>query len=218
MIQVNARRRGIPIKPIAFHTPVWSDDLVHLISHLSFDGRVDRYGCYYYNRIYSQAHHVKCLLHELLGLHPKLKRRKNGIWVVSCYGIKVASWLLQKKTELLDVIRKSESWRLRWLQALFDDEGHVHVRNGVRRVRASQKDQRILRIAQGYLKELGIESRIDCAAQAVELTGRNNLASFLRYVNFSPGIRINARRLCSFTIWAASSSGRATALKRVAIG
>jgi len=194
MAKVNAKRRGKPVNPIPFHKPMWSRALVHLIAHLSFDGRIDRYGCYYYSRSDRQARHVKRSLQWLLGIPPKMKRRPNGVWVVSFYNVAVAAWLAREEHELLDVIRAHPEWQRQWLQALFDDEGHVHIARGVRRVRASQDDVGVLRTARRFLELLGIRSRIDAFAKAIEITGRKNLEGFREQVNFSPGIYINAHR------------------------
>ncbi len=194
MAKVNARRRGRPLRPIPFQTPAWSAELVHLIAHLNFDGRIDRYGCHYYSRARTQALHVKRLLQYLLGVTPKLKLRANGMWLVSCYNVAIAAWLSQKEHELLTVVNSRKSWRKQWLQALFDDEGHIHITKHIRRIRASQHDPNVLRQSRRFLQGFGIKSRIDQHAKAVEITGRDNLMSFKEELNFSPGIRINASR------------------------
>lgn len=197
MQRVNARRRGQPLRKTTFRNPAWSGPLVHLIAHLAFDGRVDRYGCAYYSRMRQQAVHVQQLLRRLLGVHARLRQRPdNGIWVVSYYNVAVATWLSKKERELLHVVAEEGriSWKREWLQAFFDDEGHIHIRNGVRRVRASQDDPLALSRAQRFLEEFRIRSRVDRRARAVEITGRDNLVLFRKQVNFSPGIRINHHR------------------------
>ncbi len=194
MVKVNARRRGQPLKPVHFRTPAWSEELVRLISHLSFDGRVDRYGCSYYNRSHSQILHVKQLLRQLLGVSARTRLRPNGVWVLSYYNVAVAAWLSQKEIELLQVVVHHANWKQQWLQAFFDDEGHVHINGGIRRIRASQQDPALLQTAQACLKSLGIQSRIDEQAGAIEITGRANLIEFQRHINFSPGIHVNPLR------------------------
>jgi len=194
MAKVNARRRGRPLNPTPFSKPVWSAPLVHLIAHLSFDGRVDRHGCFYYSRHHSQTLHVRRLLERLLDVAPKVRQRPNGIWVMNYYNVAVAAWLSQKEHELLHVVGKRPRWQQPWLQALFDDEGHVHFSRSIRRVRASQDDPMVLRRTQRFLETFGIASRLDPAAKAVEITGRNNLTAFRNRINFSPGLRINAAR------------------------
>lgn len=191
---VNAKRRGQPLKPWSIKTPRWSSELVHLISHLSFDGRVDRYGCSYYSRNYGQARHVERLLRRLLGVRPRRRRRDNGIWVVSYYNVKMAAWLQRREQQLLRVVRAHDAWSREWLRAFFDDEGHIHFSKQVRRVRASQYDSGVLRQAKASLKSLGIRSRLDIAARAVEIRGERDLQKFRRQINFSPGICINAHR------------------------
>lgn len=194
MAHVNARRRGRPLHPVVFNRPAWSKDLVHLIAHLSFDGRVDRYGCYYYSRNYAQVSHVKEALEALLEIAPKLRQRSNGMWVVSYCNVAVADWLHQRESELLGVIRSRPAWRLQWLQSFFDDEGHMHYVRSHRRVRASQKDRSVLRLAKSFLEEIGMRCRVDHKARAVEVTGRHNLEAFRRHINFSNGLCINGQR------------------------
>src|SRR3989338_4690696 len=75
MRRVNARRRGQPLRRVAFRRPAWSAVLVHLVAHLTFDGRVDRFGCTYYSRTYSEAAHVRDLLSRLLGVTARVRRR-----------------------------------------------------------------------------------------------------------------------------------------------
>lgn len=194
MAEVNAKRRGKPLKPIVFRKPSWSRGLVHLVAHLSFDGRVDRYGCQYYSRSCQQVQHVSRELRGLLGVTPKVRRRPNGIWITSLYNVEVAAWLGRREEELLSAVRHHPAWQRQWLQALFDDEGHIHVTGSRRRLRASQDNPSILRHAQKFLEHLDISSRIDKQARAVEITGRRNLVRFSRLINFSPGISINEHR------------------------
>ena len=195
MEQVNAKRRGRPLRRIAFLKPAWSQALVHLIAHFSFDGRLDRYGCSYYNRMHSQIVHMQQLMQRLLEVQPKIRQRESGIWVLSYYNVELATWLLQKERELLGQVRREASWQQEWLRAFFDDEGHVHMNgHGIRRVRASQDHPPILEFAQKCLASMGIGSRIDKNAKAIEITGREHLEIFSRKINFSDGIAVNENR------------------------
>jgi len=179
---------------VAFRKPPWSKTLVHLIAHLSFDGRVDRYGCYYYSRSHVQAWHVKEALEHLLEISPKIRRRSNGIWMTYYYNVAVAEWLQQKELELLDVVRYQPHWRQQWLKSFFDDEGHIHIAKSTRRVRASQDDPSVLQLAKRFLEEIGIHCRVDHLARAVEITGRGNLEAFRQHINFSNGLQVNGLR------------------------
>ncbi len=172
MADVNLQRRGQPIRRVVFKRPRWSKGLVHLVAHLSFDGRVDRYGCAYYSREKAQVKHVQKLLLDLLGIKARVRQRSNGIWLLSYYNVKVAEWL----------------------KAFFDDEGHVHFTGVIRRVRASQKNLEILQYARRFLAFKDIGSRIDHRAHAVEITGRANLLKFSRRINFSKELHINGAR------------------------
>ena len=194
MTAINAKRRGIPLRPVDFQRPLWSSELVHLVSHLSFDGRVDHHGCHYYSRQYGQALHVQQLLRRLLAVKACVRRKADEMWVLSFYNVQVARWLFEREEELLGAVNRRPAWRMVWLKALFDDEGHVHYSASTRRVRASQDDLQVLRFAKRWLVQAGINSRIDQSARAVEVTGRDNLSTFSRRVGFSPGLAINEHR------------------------
>jgi len=73
MAHVNAKRRGIARSGPLPSRPRWSEHLVHLVSHLMFDGRIDRWGGYYYNRSPSQLQHVVRLLKRLYGVTSRIK-------------------------------------------------------------------------------------------------------------------------------------------------
>ncbi len=194
MARVNAKRRGKPIHPVSFNRPSWSKALVHLVAHLSFDGRIDRYSCSYYSKDYQQAQHVRRLFQLLLNVAPKLRRRANGIWVMSYYNVAIAKWLSQRERTLFDAIAGRRKWQREWLKAFFDDEGHVHMQGSHRRVRASQHDLRTLQVAKRCLRDFDIRSRIDRASLSVEITRRENLQRFQSVVNFSNGLTINPDR------------------------
>ena len=130
----------------------------------------------------------------LLGVTPKMRRRPNGTWIASLYTVEVAAWLARREEELLSAVRRHPTWQRQWLQALFDDEGHVHVSGSRRRVRASQDVLSVLQHAKRFLERVNISSRIDQRAHAVEITGRQNLVRFSRLITFPPGISINERR------------------------
>ncbi len=194
MAEVNGLRRGRAIKKVHFLRPQWSARLVRLVSHFAFDGRVDRYGCFYYSRSIEQIEHVRALIEQLLGVTPHVKKRSGDMWMVCYRNVELAVWLMVREHELERKILKRREWQRQWLKALFDDEGHIHISGGRRRVRASQKDSAVLYLASRLLKEIGIQSRIDHRAQAVEITGRANLTAFRDQLGFSPGIRLNGRR------------------------
>lgn len=194
MIRINAKRRGMALRRVMFRKPFWDAELVKFVAHLNFDGRIDRYGFHYYNRSKQQIRRMRGLARRLLGISPKSRRRQSGVWVMSYYHVEVASWLLAREHELLAVVCSHPDWQQAWLQALFDDEGHVHFSGNLRRVRASQGRPVILRLARQFLKSMAINSRIDTQAKALEITGRENLTIFSANVGFSSGIFINENR------------------------
>jgi len=107
----------------------------------------------------------------------------------------VAGWLSQKENALLQVLPGRIRWQQQWLQAFFDDEGHVYFSKSVRRVRASQANPIVLEWAKRFLENMEIRGRIDRRAQAIEIKGRDNLTQFRSRINFSPGLPINPNRV-----------------------
>lgn len=124
-----------------------------------------------------------------------MKQRPDGVWEVSYYNVAVAAWLSQREHELFRVLPGQMRWQRQWLQALFNDEGHIYFSKSVRRIRASQADIDVLTRAQQFLKRLQIQSRVDRHAQAIEISGRKNLVQFKRQINFSPDLRVDPNRL-----------------------
>ena len=53
----------------------WSSDLVHVVSHLIFDGRISRDGCMYYSRSQHQIEHLEDMVHKIFGIIPKDQKK-----------------------------------------------------------------------------------------------------------------------------------------------
>ena len=195
MIRVNGQRRGIARSGPLKIKPRWSAQLVHLIAHLMFDGRIDRWGCYYYNRSASQLEHVQRLLQQLYGVSPRIKWRSSGVGSVICYHVELAARLQsQAQTLSTHIATAPQGWRRPFLKAFFDDEGHIYFNGSKRRVRGTQKDPKRLSVIKRLLAKETIGSRLDIKASAVEISGRENLERFQERIDFSSGIRVNPAR------------------------
>ncbi len=101
LTEVNGLRRGIAVKRVACRRPRWSAEFVHLVAHLAFDGRVDRYGCHYYSRERSAVLHFARLMEQLLHVRPRVRRRSNGMSMASFFHVEIAAWLAKRERELL---------------------------------------------------------------------------------------------------------------------
>lgn len=195
------RRKGRCVAGRNVHKPVlWNEELVHVIAHLIFDGSIEKCGCVYYNSSEINAVHMSGLLKRVFGVEPKIKARENGVYAVSAYYVELADYAREKEKELLEYIRiapKNET--ITFLRAFFDDEGSVYYKDGKRRIRGSQDSIQILGLVKALLTDLGISSRIDVTAKAVEISGRKELAHFKDLIGFSEGIFVNPERKNS--IW-----------------
>ncbi len=174
----------------------WSNDLVHIVSHFMFDGRVDNDGCIYYSKDEYQINHLKKLIYKLFRCRPRIQSRDNGVYGLSIYNVEFADYINKRKHKLLSYLNNGAS-QLRkkiFLKAFFDDEGSVFFKADKRRVRGSQKSYLILENVRNLLFSFGIKGRINKEAVYIEISERNNLAKFFKKINFSPEIYINPFR------------------------
>jgi len=183
-----------------FKPESWTEDLVHVIAHLMFDGSVERYGCVYYNSSETNVDHVSDLLNKVFGVKAKKKIRDNSIYAVSAYYIELADYVREKERELLGYIQLApiEEKKI-FLQAFFDDEGSIYYKKGKRRIRGSQDSIVLLELVKKLLVDFNIYSRIDTAARAIEISGKSEILKFKGKINFSKNIFINSERKNS--IW-----------------
>lgn len=179
----------------------WSEDLVHVFSHILFDGGIEKYGCAYYSSNISQIRHVEDLFKKVFGVTAKIREKDNGVFVLLASYIELADYARQKEKIFLDYIANGASREEKriFLQSFFDDEGSIYFNNGKRRIRGSQGSPLILESAKKLLWEFGIKARIDERAKAIEISGRQNIEIFKKEIDFSEGVFINKDRKNS--IW-----------------
>lgn len=125
-------RRGkcIPGRVVSKPT-MWSDELVLLLAHFSFDGGVRRGTCIYSNRSIALINRVKKLARKLFGVAPKsiTQNPYTGVYRITYHYIELSDYILNKTQELYGIIRKEKIVRKRlFLRAFFDDEGNVTFR------------------------------------------------------------------------------------------
>ena len=179
------------IKPKA-----WSKDLIHIVAHFMFDGRVTEDGCVYYSNSRYQIIHMRNLLYKIFKITPKIKLRDNGVYGLPFYHVELVRYIKTKKATIFNYL-KNGACKLEkkvFLQAFFDDEGNVYYKNDKRRIRGYQNSSLILGQIKDLLNSFGIESRINREATNIEICGQKNLAKFSKEMNFSPRIYINPKR------------------------
>ncbi len=184
------------IKPLA-----WSEELINIVAHFSFDGCIRTDGCIYYNRSKSQIANLKSEVYKLFGIEPKDQIRSDGVGVISYYNVEFADYIRNKASEIFSYLENGatkEEKRI-FLQAFFDDEGNIYFRKDARRIRGYQKSIKVLENINNIMGEFGIRGRIYPRMGAIEITGKGQLEKFAKEIGFSPGIALNSLRKNS--IW-----------------
>lgn len=174
----------------------WSDDLVHVVAHFMFDGRVDEDACIYYSKDEYQITHMKSLLEKIFKAKPKIQLRDNGVYGLSFYHVELANYIKNREKTIFSYLNNDavQSRKRLFLQAFFDDEGNVFYKNDKRRVRGYQKSFMILEQIRELLINFGIKGKINKNATDIEISGQCNLTKFAKEINFSPEIYINPLR------------------------
>jgi hypothetical protein len=200
-------RKGKSERP--FHTfTVWTPELVSLVAHLIFDGGICK-SCVYSNRSRSLLNVVERNMRILYDYVPKRYTNKTtGVHRISYHNVALASFLKEKERELINgVLEFPLEHQRAFLCAFFDDEGCMDYRKerNLRRVRGYQNDRHILSVVQSSLKRFRISADLKGKNEVV-ISGRENLSTFQREINFSKGVRINGDRPNS--IWKRSIEKR----------
>ena len=199
---VAASRRGKSVKTYSFLKPEkWNDDLVNLIAHFLFDGRITRTSCIYYNRSEALIHIMLHKMKNLLKVSDyKTYETPNGVKRIAYHHVEIAAFVRKKAGELLHYIGSAPiEHKISFLKASFDDEGSVTFSKNKRMVRGYQHSVEILDIIKGLLNDLEIESRIDKKYFELYIYHKENLLRFQKLINFSSGIKVNGNR--SNSIW-----------------
>jgi intein-encoded DNA endonuclease-like protein len=207
-IRIAQERKGKSVRTFAFFD-MWSKNTVHLVAHLMFDGEILRGGCIYNNRNMPLLNSVEHAMRELYEFEPKRYTNKTtGVHRIGYYNVALSAYMHRKTKELASTIGTLPLPLQRiFLKAFFDDEGCMDYRpaRGLRRVRGYQKNRKILVIVHKLLKNFGIESSLQGVNEVV-ITGKQNLLTFQKHINFSPGVSINGQR--SNSLWKESLEKR----------
>ena len=187
----------------------WDSNLVFLVSHFLFDGDIQHGSCSYNNRSSVLVARVENAMKTIYDFEPKrYSNQLTGVQRISYYNVALRAHIEKMSLELIEKITSLPKEPKRtFIQSFFDDEGCADFRpqNNKRRVRGYQKNGGILKIIQKLLYDFGIGSFIQLPNEIV-IAHKENLIKFRDEINFSPGVRINAKR--SNSIWKQSLEKR----------
>lgn len=174
----------------------WTKELVHVVAHYMFDGRIDDDGCLFYSKDEYQIDHMKELLGRVFSIKPKIQLRDNGVYGLVFYHVEFAKGIKRYRDELFRYLNNgaSISEKRTFLKAFFDDEGNVFYKRDKRRVRGYQKSRLVLEEIKNLLHSFGIKGKINNKDTNIEISGQENLINFSKEINFSPLIYINPLR------------------------
>lgn len=174
----------------------WSERLINIVAHFSFDGCIRPDRCIYYNRSKSQINNLKSEVYKLFRIEAKNQIRPDGVRVVSYYNVEFADYIRNKANEILSYLKNGASKEEKriFLRAFFDDEGNIYFRKSTRRIRGYQKSIKVLENINNIMSEFGIRGRIYPRLGAIEITGKGQLEKFAEEIGFSPGIALNSLR------------------------
>lgn len=193
--RVAAMRKGKALRP--FRTfPEWTPELVSLVAHLFFDGGIYK-SCVYTNRSRSLLKVVERCMRILYDYVPvTYTDQTTGVHRISYHNVALAAFLREKTIELVRIVQTLPLEHQReFLRAFFDDEGCMDYRKerNLRCVRGYQNDRHILSVVQAVLQKFDISAELKGKNEVV-ITGKENLRTFQREINFSKGVRINGNR------------------------
>jgi hypothetical protein len=201
--RVAAERRGKSLKTNSFVKPEnWNTDFVNLVSHFLFDGSVSRVSCSYNNRSLVMIENVILLMKKCLDIddYKVYKNNTTGVTKVSCHNVELATFVKEKIENLLEyILLAPRDEKISFLRAFFDDEGTITFRKNIKAVRGYQHSIRILKIVGKLLNDVGIKNTIYNNYYEVSISRKENLIKFQKFINFTPGLRVNGKRTNS--IW-----------------
>lgn len=180
----------------------WTLETVLLVAHLTFDGSLGQRIVAYSNRSEALINRVESLMSTIYAYLPKRSfDSHSGVLRTSYYNVSLALYLKSKSRELLAEIENYDlELKKEFLRAFFDDEGcmDLKLKTNKRRIRGYQKDVGVLRVIKSLLADFGIDSHLEPPNEVV-ISGKSNLSTFQREINFSKGVCINGNR--SNSIW-----------------
>ena len=170
-----------------------------LAAHIMFDGwlcRNERQGKFvvgYASKSPTLIARVERLL-TLYGCpHIYRRKRKNGVTEIECYSKRVYRRVFLEQGRIRSgEVSTIEAFYV--VKAFWEDEGTVSIDRGRVRLRARQKDQRLLQTLISYHEKIGVPTRLDYDGMGVLVSGLRNVRLFSSIIGFSPGIYVGRSR------------------------
>ena len=177
----------------------WTPGLVNLVAHSIFDGAISKSGVVYYNSNTVLVDNFKTKM-KLVYSHGPTTYNFNNVTRVCYHSAELRDMFEGKREELCTKILTFDVEKQRaFLKAFFDDEGCITFAGRKRIVRGYQHNDETLFLIQKLLKNFDIESKVDTGFHEIVISRRTNVEKFAHKVNFTPGIKVNAKR--SNSIW-----------------
>ncbi|OHA26194.1 MAG: hypothetical protein A3C06_03665 [Candidatus Taylorbacteria bacterium RIFCSPHIGHO2_02_FULL_46_13] len=193
----------------------WNQNTVLLISHMIFDGTINKNGCVYTNRNTVLHSQVMLGMKELYPFSPKKYESVPGVFKTAYHNVELGAYLKLKAEELIEnITQMKKELRRVFLRSFFDDEGSVYFIGKRRAVRGYQHNIKILNLIKKLLTGFNINSRVGEKFNEVTITRFENIDRFAREVNFTEGVMINGNR--SNSVWKKSLEKRLILKKALA--
>ncbi len=117
----------------------------------------------------------------------RIDHKKSGYFRLSCYSKNIYYDIIQTRKNILMILKKSNNFKIGFLQGVFDAEGSVH--NKRLSIRVYSKKQELIALLRKLLQDVQIttgKSYLDKRNKVVMLPiyGRNNLKLFQQKIDF----------------------------------
>ena len=118
----------------------------------------------------------------------RIDKKKSGYFRLSCYSKNIYNDILNARKDFSRVLRKSDDYKIGFLQGVFDAEGSVH--NKRLSIRVYSKKKKLISLIGILLEELGIKAgkvHTDKRTNVLMLPiyGKQNLKLFRQKINFA---------------------------------
>jgi bifunctional DNA-binding transcriptional regulator/antitoxin component of YhaV-PrlF toxin-antitoxin module len=196
------KRRGKSVKNYSFNKPKeWSPELVNLVAHFLFDGRISHSSCTYFNRSEALICSIAEKMETIIGVSDyKRYLTAENVKRIAYHNVEIAAFMKEMANKLFPyIIFAPVKYKISFLRAFFDDEGSVKFKEKTRIVRGYQHSSEILKIVKKLLADLDIQSSIDEKYFEITISRKENLIKFQKLINFTSGLRVNGKRTNS--IW-----------------
>ena len=118
----------------------------------------------------------------------KIDKKKSGYFRLSCYSKQIYNDLIETRKDFSKILKKSNDYKIGFLQGIFDAEGSVH--NKRLSIRIYSKKQEIISLIEQLLQQQRISTGklyVDKRNQVimVPIYGKHNLRKFQQKISFN---------------------------------